>query len=251
MAQRFFTIGHSTRAIPEFTSLLSAAEVRLVVDVRTVPRSRTNPQYNSEVLLETLSKSEIGYEHIAALGGLRGRSQTVSAEVNAFWQNQSFHNYADYAMGTDFHSGLTRLRQLGQTTQCAIMCAEAVWWRCHRRIIADYLIATGEKVFHILGRDRIEQAYITDAAKAQPLGALTYPVNVRKLDAMTKKPNSISSSYDSVRAISRWETEGGAPQGGHHSAPPATSSESGNGATGGDGEENVSMGNDEDLHGAT
>ena len=172
---RFFTIGHSTRLIGEFVDLLSKVEVQLVVDVRTVPRSRTNPQYNSDVLPKTLSESQIAYQHIAALGGLRGRRREVLADVNAFWQNQRFHNYADYAMSEDFRSGLIRLRELGHATQCAIMCAEAVWWRCHRRIIADYLIAAGEMVFHILGRDHIEQAQMTGAAKCGLVGALTYP----------------------------------------------------------------------------
>jgi uncharacterized protein (DUF488 family) len=147
----FFTIGHSTRPITTFVELLNEADARLVVDVRTVPRSRTNPQYNTDVLPGSLSDSQIGYKHIAALGGLRGRAFDVSPQVNAFWQNQSFHNYADYAMSEDFRAGLTRLRELGQRQRCAIMCAEAVWWRCHRRIITDYLIAVGEAVFHILG----------------------------------------------------------------------------------------------------
>jgi uncharacterized protein (DUF488 family) len=182
MPHRFFTIGHSTRSIGEFVDLLANAKVRLVVDVRTVPRSRTNPQYNSETLPKTLSESQIAYEHIATLGGLRGRKRDVPTDANAFWQNQRFHNYADYAMSADFHSGLIRLRELGHATQCAIMCAEAVWWRCHRRIIADYLIAAGEMVFHILGRNHIDQAHMTDAAKCGPVGTLTYPADVSKLN---------------------------------------------------------------------
>ena len=180
MALPFFTIGHSTRSIDEFVDLLSNADVRLVIDVRTIPRSRTNPQYNSEALAEALSESRIDYAHIAALGGLRGRKRDVPADVNAFWQNQRFHNYADYAMSEDFHSGLIRLRKLGHAKQCAIMCAEAVWWRCHRRIIADYLIAAGETVFHILGRKHLEQAHMTGAAKIGPAGTLTYSAEVAK-----------------------------------------------------------------------
>jgi uncharacterized protein (DUF488 family) len=175
MARPFFTIGHSTRPIGEFVDLLRNAEIELVVDVRTVPRSGTNPQYNADVLPRTLSESQIGYEHVAALGGLRRRKRDVPAHVNGFWQNQSFHNYADYAMGEDFRSGLIKLRELGHARKSAIMCAEAVWWRCHRRIIADYLIAGGETVFHILGRNHIEQAQMTGAAKPSPAGALTYP----------------------------------------------------------------------------
>ena len=137
MAHPFFTIGHSTRPVSEFVDLLKAAQVELLADVRSVPRSRTNPQYNCDVLPETLTPFAIAYEHIAALGGLRARTRDVSANLNGFWENQSFHNYADYALGLQFRNGLARLRALGQERRCAIMCAEAVWWRCHRRIIAD------------------------------------------------------------------------------------------------------------------
>ena len=178
MARPFFTIGHSTRSIEEFVDLLSKAEVRLVVDVRSIPRSRTNPQYNSEALAEVLSEASMDYEHIAALGGLRGRKRGVPADVNAFWQKQGFHNYADHALSESFHAGLMRLRELGHATQCAIMCAEAVWWRCHRRIITDYLIAAGETVFHILVRKDLEPARMTGAAKIGPAGTLTYSVDV-------------------------------------------------------------------------
>jgi uncharacterized protein (DUF488 family) len=175
MAYPFFTIGHSTRAIPEFVALLQAAGVHLVVDVRTVPRSRTNPQYNRDVLPETLAGYQIGYEHIAALGGLRGHRADVPPQVNAFWTNQSFHNYADYAMSAEFRAGLARLREIGHVRRCAVMCAEAVWWRCHRRIIADYLIAAGESVLHILSADSIKPAAMTEAARPGPEGALVYP----------------------------------------------------------------------------
>ncbi len=161
MALPFFTIGHSTRAIEEFVELLRSAAVRLVVDVRTVPRSRRNPQFNRETLPATLAQFQIGYEHIAALGGLRGHKRDIPASVNGFWQNQSFHNYADYAMSETFRSGLARLRELGHATPSAIMCAEAVWWQCHRRIITDYLITAGESVFHIMAKGRIEPARMT------------------------------------------------------------------------------------------
>jgi uncharacterized protein (DUF488 family) len=175
MALPFFTIGHSTRPIAEFVELLRVAGVLLVADVRTVPRSRTNPQFNRDVLPEALSKFQIGYEHIAALGGLRGHRSDIPQAVNAFWRNQSFHNYADYAGSQAFREGLQQLRELGRATPCAIMCAEAVWWRCHRRIIADYLMISGEAVFHILAPNRIERARLTEAAKVQPDGSLSYP----------------------------------------------------------------------------
>jgi uncharacterized protein (DUF488 family) len=178
MTHPFFTIGHSTRPIGEFVDLLINVEIQIVIDVRTVPRSRTNPQYNADALAKALSEFQIGYDHIATLGGLRGRRPGVPAGVNAFWQNQRFHNYADYALGEDFHSGLIRLRELGHARRSAIMCAEAVWWRCHRRIIADYLIAAGETVFHILGRGRLAQARMPDNARLGPAGTLTYPADI-------------------------------------------------------------------------
>ena len=175
MPVQFFTIGHSTRSIEEFVGLLRSVGVRFLVDVRTVPRSRRNPQFNREVLPATLADFEIGYEHLAALGGLRGHKRDIPTAVNGFWQNQSFHNYADYAMTEQFRTGLARLRYLGHQSPTAIMCAEAVWWQCHRRIIADYLIATDEIVFHIMGADRIERAEMTEGAKREPDGMLTYP----------------------------------------------------------------------------
>jgi uncharacterized protein (DUF488 family) len=178
MAQPFYTIGHSNRSFGDFVDLLRSAGVTLVVDVRTVPRSRANPQYNRDVLPEALAAFEIGYEHIASLGGLRGRARDVPGDVNAFWQNESFHNYADYAMSEGFRRGLTRLRELGQTRCCAAMCAEALWWRCHRRIIADYLIAAGETVFHIVGRGHIERADQTSVARAGSDGVLVYPAEL-------------------------------------------------------------------------
>ena len=175
MSNPFFTIGHSTRPIDEFVALLTTAEVRLVVDVRTVPRSRTNPQFNREVLPASLAAHGIAYEHLAALGGLRGKQLGVNSDVNAFWANASFHNYADYAMSEGFHAGLRNLRELGRSARAAVMCAESLWWRCHRRIIADYLIAAGEEVFHILGLGHIEPARLTPEARVEPEGRLTYP----------------------------------------------------------------------------
>ena len=171
----FFTIGHSTRSAEAFVTLLQESEIRLVVDVRTVPRSRTNPQFNRDVLPASLASFQIGYEHLASLGGLRGVQRDVSPKTNAFWENASFHNYADYAMSEDFRSGLQNLRALGHGARTAVMCAEAVWWRCHRRIIADYLIAAGDEVFHILGEGPITPARMTPAARTLPDGALIYP----------------------------------------------------------------------------
>jgi uncharacterized protein (DUF488 family) len=171
----FFTIGHSTRPAAEFLALLTAAEVALVVDVRTVPRSRRNPQYNDDQLPDALDGAGIAYQHLPELGGLRSRQSGIDPQVNGFWDNASFHNYADYALSPAFAAGLARLRKLGHAQRCAIMCAEAVWWRCHRRIITDYLIAAGESVFHILGPHHTEPAKLTEGARVRPDGTVVYP----------------------------------------------------------------------------
>jgi uncharacterized protein (DUF488 family) len=174
MANPFYTIGHSIRTIPEFVDLLREANVGLVVDVRTVPRSRANPQFNRDALPESLAGYQIGYEHIAELGGLRGRQRLIEPSPNGYWENASFRNYADYALTDRFREGLDRLTDLGSRSITAVVCAEAVWWRCHRRIIADHLLASGHSVFHILGPGKIEPASLTPGAHRSPDG-LVYP----------------------------------------------------------------------------
>lgn len=169
-----FTIGHSTRSTPEFVDLLRTGKVELVVDVRTIPRSRTNPQYNEDVLPDELAPYQVGYQRIAALGGLRGRTGGVPTELNGFWQNASFHNYADYALSDQFAAGLDELLRIASDRTTAIMCAEAVWWRCHRRIVADYLLLRGVPVFHLMGAGRMEPARMTSAAHEEA-GHLVYP----------------------------------------------------------------------------
>ena len=118
----FFTIGHSTRTIEEFVGLLRVGEVGMVVDIRTVPRSRTNPQYNLDTLPEALAACQIGHTRIEELGGLRGKSRDVAPEVNGWWENRSFHNYADYALTEDFRRGLDELIALGRERRLATMC---------------------------------------------------------------------------------------------------------------------------------
>jgi uncharacterized protein (DUF488 family) len=175
LGQPFFTIGHSNRSFEDFVALLVPNGITRVVDVRTVPRSRANPQYDKATLPGSLAQHAIGYEHIAALGGLRGRDrQGTPPGVNGFWENQGFHNYADYAMTPAFRAGLERLLEIGERERCAYMCAEAVWWRCHRRIITDYLLASGRDVFHIVGGDVPEPARLTPEAVPRA-GALAYP----------------------------------------------------------------------------
>lgn len=171
----FYSIGHSTRPLPEFISLLQEAGVGTLADIRSVPRSRAQPQFNTDVLADTLARAGIAYHYVRSLGGLRKKSRNVPSELNGYWRNQSFHNYADFALGEEFHTGLTRLRALGRTAPCAFMCAEAVWWRCHRRIVADYLVAAGETVFHIMGHHQIEPVTLTPAARRREDGTLIYP----------------------------------------------------------------------------
>ena len=174
MSEPFFTVGHSTRSIPEFAALLRAGGVGMVVDVRTVPRSRTNPQFNEDALGAALAEYQIGHARIAALGGLRKRRPEVPPEVNGWWSNRSFHNYADHALSDDFRRGLDQLVALGRERRVAMMCSEAVWWRCHRRIIADWLIARGEAVFHLMGEARVDPATLSPGARAAG-GLVTYP----------------------------------------------------------------------------
>lgn len=172
--QPVFTIGHSTRTIEEFVALLRAGQVDMVVDIRSVPRSRTNPQYNPDLLAPALEPFQVAHTRIAELGGLRKKSKDVSPETNAFWVNRSFHNYADYALSGEFRAGLSKLIALAEERRCAMMCAEAVWWRCHRRIVADYLLQRGHEVFHLMGDDRVEPAKLTPAATPAADG-LHYP----------------------------------------------------------------------------
>jgi uncharacterized protein (DUF488 family) len=168
-----FTIGHSTRPLDELVALLAENGVGLLADIRTVPRSRTNPQFNADTLPAALAAHGIRYRHIAALGGLRHRQP--GASPNGAWRNEAFRNYADYALTPAFRAGLAELRGLAAKERVAIMCAEAVWWRCHRRIVADYLLAAGEEVVHIMGRGRTEPARPTPGSVIGADGSVTYP----------------------------------------------------------------------------
>ncbi|KAA0892828.1 DUF488 family protein [Pusillimonas sp. ANT_WB101] len=175
MALPFFTIGHSTRSLEELAAMLNDAGVEMLVDIRTVPRSRTNPQYNEDTVGDSLKEFGIGYTRIAELGGLRSKSKTIPRDENGFWENASFHNYADYALSEEFHQGLDQLIAIGRERRTAMMCSEAVWWRCHRRIVADHLIARGEDVIHIMGLGRLDAAKLTPGAITQKDGMVVYP----------------------------------------------------------------------------
>ena len=166
-----YTIGHSTRTIPELAALLSESAIEVVADVRAIPRSRTNPQFNLDTLPGSLEEFCIGYQHFPELGGRRHHPRGAPPSPNTFWHNESFRNYADYAATGDFKVGFARLRELAAGKRCAIMCSEAVWWRCHRRIISDYLLAQGIPVMHIMAPGKVDAATLTP--NAEPAGDQT------------------------------------------------------------------------------
>jgi uncharacterized protein (DUF488 family) len=171
------TVGHSTRSVVELVEILGSAAVACVVDVRSIPRSRATPQFNQDVLQDALQRSGLAYVHLAALGGRRGRTPGVAETVNAGWTHASFHKYADYATTAAFRAGLRELLALASRQRCALMCAEAVWWRCHRRIIADHLLARGVPVVHLMSGTRHEEASLTRFAIVGPRASVTYPAS--------------------------------------------------------------------------
>lgn len=170
-----FTIGHSTRSLDDFIAALRRAGADCVVDVRRIPKSRRYPHFNIDALGPALASAGILYRHIAALGGRRGRHRGAPPSPNGLWREEGFRNYADYAATPEFRAGLDELLTLARERQPAVMCAEAVWWRCHRRIITDYLLVAGLEVEHILGIGKIEPARLTPGAVPQKDGGIVYP----------------------------------------------------------------------------
>jgi uncharacterized protein (DUF488 family) len=168
------TIGHSTRTSGELVELLCEAGVDLVADVRRFPRSRTNPQFNAEAVGPALQKEGIGYRHLPALGGRRSAGGANALSRNTLWRQTAFRAYSDYAETNEFRIGFDELLDLAREHKVAIMCAEAVWWRCHRRIVADYLLARGVEVRHILGHGKIEPAKLTPGAAVEAEGKVAY-----------------------------------------------------------------------------
>ncbi len=166
-----FTIGHSTRPIDELVDLLNAHEVKRVVDVRTIPRSRRNPQFESDALRHSLLSAGIGYEHAPSLGGLRHARKD---SPNDAWRNASFRGFADYMQTEEFAEALEWLIATSRQTVTAILCAEALPWRCHRSLISDALTVRGEDVQHIIGRRSVQQHRLTPWARVDG-GRITYP----------------------------------------------------------------------------
>lgn len=168
-----FTIGHSNRTIAEFLALLEAHGVERLVDVRTIPRSRHNPQFNRDALARSLRRARIAYTHLPKLGGLR---HALRDSVNTGWQNASFRGYADYMQTPEFAGALARLEKLAAHKRCAIMCAEAVPWRCHRSLVADALSVRGYAVEHIMTLARRNAHKLTAFARVRGR-RITYPPN--------------------------------------------------------------------------
>src|SRR6266513_6008420 len=160
---KLWTIGHSTRNIDQFTALLKDNGIKLVVDVRSLPGSKRYPQFNKESLADSLGEAGIRYDHFPELGG---RRKPKKDSQNTAWRNASFRGYADYMETEEFRKGIERLLDLAsEVGSAAIMCAEAVWWRCHRSLISDYLKARGIEVMHILDANKAEPHPFTSAAR--------------------------------------------------------------------------------------
>jgi uncharacterized protein (DUF488 family) len=163
MIDQIWTIGHSTRKIDVFISLLETNGIKLVVDVRLLPGSKRYPQFNKEALATSLSKKGIRYEHFAELGG---RRKPKPDSRNTAWRNEAFRGYADYMETEEFHKGIERLVDLARESgPTAIMCAEAVWWRCHRALISDFLKARGVTITHIVDLGKTQPHPYTSAAQ--------------------------------------------------------------------------------------
>ena len=160
---RIWTIGHSTRTIDKFISLLEEHGIKLLADVRLLPGSKRYPQFNKETLADSLGKVAICYEHFPELGG---RRKPREDSPNTAWRNESFRGYADYMETEEFDNGVKRLLDLAaEAGPAAIMCAEAVWWRCHRSLISDYLKVRGIEVMHILDANKTQPHPYTSAAR--------------------------------------------------------------------------------------
>ena len=169
-----YTIGHSTRSLEDLIAALKAAGVTAVADIRRFPRSRRHPHFNSETLGPALAEASIFYRHFPGLGGRRPARGDGKPSKNLLWREPAFRNFADYAETPEFRAAFAELKVLAASRPTAILCAEAVWWRCHRRIVTDYLIAAGFTVVHIFDGEKREPATLTPGAETLPDGSLRY-----------------------------------------------------------------------------
>lgn len=168
-----YSIGHSNRGFGDFLALLQKNGVEALADIRQFTRSRANPQFNADAFAPALAEHGMTYEHIAALGGRR--SSKLPDSPNGLWEHPAFRSYADYALTNAFETGFARLLEIAQQKCTAMMCAEAVWWRCHRRIVSDYLLARGHSVLHIVGEAEPKPATLTPGAEIRKDGKVLYP----------------------------------------------------------------------------
>jgi uncharacterized protein (DUF488 family) len=159
-----FTIGHSTKPIEEFIQVLTAYGIKEIVDVRTIPKSRHNPQFNSDILADSLRGAGIGYTHMKGLGGLR---HTKKDSPNKGWRNSSFRGFADYMQTGEFEASLKELMEKAKHNKIAVMCAEALPWRCHRSLIADVLTIRSVEVTHIMSSKAQQEHVLTPFAKIE------------------------------------------------------------------------------------
>ena len=147
----------------------------MLADVRAFPRSRSNPAFNIDTFPALLQEHDIAYRHFEKLGGRRQRQDGVEPALNGYWRIQSFHNYADYALSREFKSAIANIERFAENYRVALMCSEAVWWRCHRRIIADHLMAHGHEVIHLMTPKRRDEAEMTEAAIIRQSDEVVYP----------------------------------------------------------------------------
>jgi len=173
-----WTIGHSTRSIEEFIGILRAQQIEAIADVRRFPGSNRFPHFNDQRLARTLDTAGIEYHHFPELGG---RRKVVLNSRNGAWRNEAFRGYADYMETEDFAAAIKRLLEAAASKRTALMCAEAVWWRCHRALISDYLKARGHSVLHILSASQIEEHPYTSAARIVN-GKLSYAARDEQTD---------------------------------------------------------------------
>lgn len=169
-----YTVGHSTRSIDELIAILAEARVTRIVDVRAFPMSRRHPQFNKDALSVSLPDAGIDYRHAPALGGRRHAKKGARSR-NGLWKVEAFRNYADYAETPAFRAALEELDALARERPTAFMCAEAVWWQCHRRLIADYMLARGWTVVHLLGAGQRQAGTLTPGAVPHDDGTIEYP----------------------------------------------------------------------------
>ncbi len=177
-----YTIGHSNRPLEDFIELLTENSIERLVDVRSIPMSRANPQFNKSALTKSLEDSGIEYLHMPELGGRRGKQKNSRLAVNSAWEHSAFRNYADYALTGEFREGLEQLIKLAREKRTAYMCSEAVWWRCHRRIITDYLLARGWHVKHIMAPGKTTDAEMNEMAVVKDDGSIIYPGEQTELE---------------------------------------------------------------------